>query len=66
MPVFLASVPIDPLTGKPLHYKLTDTGSALIYGTGWNQMDEAGSGVGGEPKKGRVLKLPDWGVQVKF
>lgn len=66
VPAFLASVPADPLTGQPLHYKLTDTGSALIYGTGWNQTDDAGSGVGDEPKKGRFRKLPDWGVQVKF
>lgn len=66
VPAFLASVPADPLTGQPLHYKLTDTGSALIYGTGWNQMDDAGSGVGDQPEKGRVLDMADWGVQVKF
>ncbi len=67
VPAFLPSVPADPLTGEPLHYKISDTGSVLIYGTGWNQKDDAGSGVtaiGGLSTKTR--DQPDWGVALNL
>jgi hypothetical protein len=68
IPAFLPSVPTDPLTGEPLHYKLSDTGSVLVYGTGWNQKDDAGSGVDvfQEFFKKKVKDQADWGLAVKL
>jgi len=34
---------IDPLTGKPFIYRLTDDG-VLLYSVGWNHVDESGGG----------------------
>lgn len=68
VPAFLPSLPADPLTGEPLHYKLSDTGSVLIYGTGWNQQDDGGSGVH-DPSREWPRKWADqadWGVSVKM
>ncbi len=67
VPAFLPSIPTDPLTGKPLCYKPSESSSYLIYGTGWDQTDNAGSGV--TALTGLSSKLEnqaDWGVLVKF
>jgi hypothetical protein len=67
VPAFLASIPTDPLTGKPLCYKPSESSSYLIYGTGWDQKDNSGSSVTiltGLSTK--TTDQADWGVLVKF
>ena len=67
VPAFLTSIPTDPLTGKPLCYKPSERRSYLIYGTGWDQTDNAGSSV--TAMKGlssRLENQADWGVLMKF
>jgi hypothetical protein len=67
VPAFLPSVPTDPLTGKPLCYKPSESRSYLIYGTGWDQTDNAGSGVSAlTGLSSRFENQADWGVLVKF
>jgi hypothetical protein len=67
VPAFLPSIPTDPLTGKPLCYKPTESSSYLIYGTGWDQTDNAGSGVTAiTGLSTKTMDQADWGVLVKF
>jgi hypothetical protein len=66
VPAFLPSTPTDPLTGKPLCYKPSESSSYLIYGTGWDQTDNAGSSVSALNDYKKFADQPDWGVLVKF
>ena len=67
VPAFLLSVPTDPLTGKPLCYKPSESSSYLIYGTGWDQTDNAGSSVSAlTGLSSRFENQADWGVLVKY
>ena len=67
VPAFLPSVPTDPLTGKPLCYKPSESSSYLIYGTGWDQTDNSGSSVSAlTGLSSRFENQADWGVLVKF
>jgi hypothetical protein len=66
-PAFLPSIPTDPLTGKPLCYKPSENSSYLIYGTGWDQTDNAGSSVTTlTGLSSRLENQADWGVLVKY
>lgn len=67
VPAFLPSVPADPLTGKPLCFKPSESRSYLIYGTGWDQADNAGFAVTAiTDLSPRFRDQADWGVLVKF
>ena len=66
VPAFLTSIPTDPLTGKPLCYKPSESSSYLIYGTGWDQTDNSGSGVTAINNFKKFTDQADWGVLVKF
>ena len=67
VPAFLPSAPTDPLTGKPLYYKPSESSSYLIYGTGWDQTDNAGSSVTAlTGLSSRFENQADWGVLVKY
>ena len=67
VPAFLPSIPTDPLTGKPLCYKPSEGSSYLIYGTGWDQTDNAGSSVTAiTGLSSRLENQADWGVLVKY
>ena len=67
VPVFLPSIPTDPLTGKPLCYKPSENSSYLIYGTGWDQTDNSGSSVTAiTGLSSKTMDQADWGVLVKF
>ena len=66
-PAFLPSIPTDPLTGKPLCYKPSESRSYLIYGTGWDQTDNSGSSVSAlTGLSTKTMEQADWGVLVKF
>jgi hypothetical protein len=67
VPALLPSVPTDPLTGQSLCYKPSENRSYLIYGTGWDQTDNAGSGVTAiTGLSTKTMDQADWGVMVKF
>lgn len=66
VPAFLPSIPTDPLTGKPLCYKPSESSSYLIYGTGWDQTDNAGSSLAPFRSMKKFADQADWGVLVKF
>ena len=69
VPDFLTSLPTDPLTGKPLCYKPSESSSYLIYGTGWDQRDNDGSGVSaitGFSPSTKTMDQADWGVLLKY
>jgi hypothetical protein len=42
-PEFLAAVPLDPVDGKPLRYKLKSDGTFLLYSVGENGVDDGGN-----------------------
>lgn len=42
VPRFLESVPIDPMDGQPLRYRLTDTGDFQLYSVGEDHRDDQG------------------------
>jgi len=54
-PEFLTAVPLDPMSGQPLHYKPGQGDSYILYGVGWNQKDDGGSEQGG-----RSSEAIDW------
>jgi len=43
VPGYLDRVPLDPFTGKPLMYKVEETGIA-VYSVGENRVDDGGRG----------------------
>jgi hypothetical protein len=52
VPEFLAAVPIDPMTGKPLCYQLNADGTFALYSTGTDGIDNRGDAtavIGGKP-----------------
>lgn len=53
VPEFLSSVPIDPMSGKPLCYRLNADGSFTLYSTG-----EDGKDDGGDPTPVQVGEDP--------
>jgi len=58
-PAFLQKIPFDAMSGKPLHYRLKDDGTFLLYSVGSNGKDDGGEVV--LQKNGRVdLKQGDW------
>lgn len=61
-PDFLPSVPEDPMTGKPLLYKSSSTGSFSLYGTGWNRQDD-GALLMNSPASPSE-KQADWGIMI--
>jgi len=62
VPAFLPEVPMDPISGGKLTYKPSQDGSFVVYGVGWNEIDDGGAVL---PDKGRHHKLAaDWGLHV--
>lgn len=41
-PYFLPSLPLDPWSGAPYHYRRTEAGSFLLYSVGKNRVDDDG------------------------
>ncbi len=44
-PDIIATVPVDAVGGQSLHYRLTDSGTFILYSVGWNNKDDNGSMV---------------------
>ena len=40
-PRFIATIPVDPMNGEPLHYRVTENGP-VVYGVGTNLKDDGG------------------------
>lgn len=57
MPAFLDKVPNDPITGYKLIYKPSQNGSLLVYGVGWDEIDNGGD-------VSDSYRTNDWGVNV--
>ncbi len=49
-PDFLASIPIDPMSGKPLCYRLRPAGTFTLYSTGEDGRDDGGDPTPANPK----------------
>jgi len=45
VPEFLASVPMDPMSGRPLCYRLNADGTFVLYSTGEDGKDDGGDGT---------------------
>ena len=46
-PAYLAAVPVDPMSGKPLVYKPAPDGTFELYSFGTNRRDDDGAGASG-------------------
>jgi hypothetical protein len=65
VPEFFAVVPLDPVDGKPLRYKLNSDGTFLLYSVGENGMDDGGNpalekGVTSSSFQWQNLHALDW------
>jgi len=59
-PDFLSSVPIDPMDGKPLRYRLNEDGSFLLYSVGENSLDDEGNAETNNPLRPTFSMGKDW------
>jgi hypothetical protein len=63
-PQFIAKLPHDIITGRPLKYRRTDDGQFVLYSVGWNETDDGGVVVvfdGSFGKSGNVdINKGDW------
>jgi len=61
VPRFAERLPKDVCTGEPLHYRLKDDGTFLLYAVGWNTTDDGGKVVmKGNPPDQLDLEQGDW------
>ena len=44
VPEYLAAVPLDPLDGKPMRYRIGEDGKPLLYSVGLDGVDNGGTG----------------------
>lgn len=56
MPVFLAEIPIDPMSGAPLHYQKLGPAEYKIWSVGANQKDDGAKILPGKA----ASEQPDW------
>ena len=42
VPTYLSSLPVDPITGGPLHYRLDEKGNPIVYSVGGDRKDDGG------------------------
>jgi hypothetical protein len=55
VPEFIAAVPVDPVNGGPLHYRLNSDGTFLLYSVGENGVDN-----GGDPSLEKYVTGPSY------
>lgn len=58
-PRFMARVPVDPIGGQPLRYRIEPNGSFILYSIGWNATDDGGR-VFSKRVRGVDLDRGDW------
>lgn len=58
-PRYIARLPVDPVNGKPLIYRLNDDGSFILYSVGPNGVDDGGLVVSPEDSRKWDLES-DW------
>lgn len=51
LPAYLPSLPLDPIDGKPLRYRLEADGTYTLYSVGMNGIDDNGNGEEVKPEK---------------
>ncbi|HEV2434559.1 MAG TPA: HEAT repeat domain-containing protein [Verrucomicrobiae bacterium] len=56
-PEFLKSVPVDFMTGQPLHYRVTEDGHFLLYSAGLDCVDNGGKIQTPPTEKGKIRRL---------
>lgn len=59
-PEFLATVPRDPVDGKPLRYRLKADGTFLLYSIGLDGKDDGGDPTNPTSKGNYYWSTPDW------
>jgi hypothetical protein len=42
VPTYLPELPVDPITGGPLHYRLDEKGNPVVYSVGGDRVDDGG------------------------
>ena len=57
VPDYVTSVPLDPVDGQPLHYRLQSDGKFLLYSMGENGVDDGGNPASSSPDD---LKYYNW------
>jgi hypothetical protein len=61
VPALLPRVPVDPITGEPLHYRLVD-GKPLIYSVGADRDDDAGRVPLSRMGNPQAYMAAQWGI----
>jgi len=57
------TVPVDPASGHPAHYRLDPHGGYILYYDGWNEMDDGGKTVWKDAWKEPLERTNiDWGA----
>ncbi len=59
IPRYLRDFPVDPMTGGPMRYSLTEDGGYQIYSIGWNMIDDGGAVASPVPENPRQ-SAGDW------
>jgi len=60
-PEFLSKPTPDLITGEPLHYQPGPGDSYVLYGVGWNEIDDGGNDVNPKnPSRKNSPESPDW------
>ena len=65
VPEFMPAVPLDPCDGKPLRYRLTDSGRFVLWSVGFDGHDDAGKVTAGTKLHKREY-VGDWTWQYEL
>lgn len=57
---FPGPLPLDVITGKPMHYKVAGDGQFTLYSVGWNETDDGGKLVLNQQKNATDPTQGDW------
>jgi len=53
-------LPLDVITGKPMHYRVSADGQFILYSVGWNEQDDGGKVVLNQQSNGTDPVKGDW------
>ncbi len=56
LPELLPEIPLDPMTGAPMQYRILDPTNYILWSVGWNQTDEGGT----PPDRANYRETKDW------